>query len=120
MMMKKMLKPGIRVKRYIFLALASIITMAVAIAKLIDERHLTTIHDKAVFIILIIFSGLVGYKSIVWCVKSVVSLVNKGYINLSIEEQERVLFSEELVACLWEKHVVTKEKELKTVSFLYY
>ena len=36
MMMKKMLKPGIRVKRYIFLALASIITMAVAIAKLID------------------------------------------------------------------------------------
>mgnify|MGYP000497279599 CR=1 FL=1 len=88
MMMKKMLKPGIRVKRYIFLALASIITMAVAIAKLIDERHLTTIHDKAVFIILIIFSGLVGYKSIVWCVKSVVSLVNKGYINLSIEEDD--------------------------------
>ena len=62
MMMKKMLKPGIKVKRYIFLALASIITMAVAIAKLIDERHVTTIHDKAVFIILIIFSGLVGYK----------------------------------------------------------
>ena len=88
MMMKKMLKPGIKVKRYIFLALASIITMAVAIAKLIDERHVTTIHDKAVFIILIIFSGLVGYKSIVWCVKSVVSLVNKGYINLSIEEDD--------------------------------
>ena len=88
MMMKKMLKPGIRVKRYIFLALASIITMAVAIAKLIDERHVTTIHDKAVFIILIIFSGLVGYKSVVWCVKSVVSLVNKGYINLSIEEDD--------------------------------
>ncbi|MFS1033053.1 hypothetical protein ACFC9G_13975 [Enterococcus casseliflavus] len=36
----------------------------------------------------------------------------KEFINLSIEEQERVLFSEELVACLWEKHVVTKEKEL--------
>lgn len=36
----------------------------------------------------------------------------KEFINLSIEEQERVIFSEELVACLWEKHVITKEKEL--------
>lgn len=88
MAIKKMLKPGIKVKRYIFLALASTITMAIAIAQLIDDRHITTIHDKAIFIILIAFSGLVGYKSIIWCIKSIVSLINTGYINLSIEKDE--------------------------------
>ncbi|EMM1217928.1 hypothetical protein RRS09_002247 [Enterococcus faecium] len=45
-------------------------------------------------------------------INGVATALYKEFINLSIEEQERVLFSEELVACLWDKHVITKEKEL--------
>lgn len=45
-------------------------------------------------------------------INKIATALYKEFINLSIEEQERVIFSEELVACLWEKHVITKEKEL--------
>lgn len=45
-------------------------------------------------------------------INGVATALYKEFINLSIEEQERVLFSEEIVACLWDKHVITKEKEL--------
>jgi hypothetical protein len=45
-------------------------------------------------------------------INGVATALYKEFINLSIEEQKRVLFSEELVACLWDKHVATKEKEL--------
>lgn len=45
-------------------------------------------------------------------INGVATALYKEFINLSIEEQERVLFSEELVACLWDKHVSTKAKEL--------
>ena len=45
-------------------------------------------------------------------INGVATALYKEFINLSIEEQERVLSSEELVACLWDKHVITKEKEL--------
>lgn len=45
-------------------------------------------------------------------INGVATALYKEFINLSIEEQERVLFNEELVACLWDKYVITKEKEL--------
>ncbi|ELB19860.1 TPA: hypothetical protein QFR36_000563 [Enterococcus faecium] len=45
-------------------------------------------------------------------INKIATALYKEFINLSIEEQERVIFSEELVACLWEKHVSTKAKEL--------
>ena len=45
-------------------------------------------------------------------INGVATALYKEFINLSIEEQERVLFSEEIVACLWYKHVITNENEL--------
>ncbi|MEB7312360.1 hypothetical protein [Enterococcus faecium] len=45
-------------------------------------------------------------------VNSVANELYKEFKKCSEKEQERLLVSDELVKLLWDKHVITKEKEL--------
>lgn len=45
-------------------------------------------------------------------VNSIANELYKEFTKCSEKEQERLLVSDELVKLLWDKHVITKEKEL--------
>ncbi|MPQ42691.1 gluconeogenesis factor YvcK family protein [Clostridium tarantellae] len=106
MMFLKLLRPGIKVKRYVFSSFIGISILVLVLTNLIIKNNVNTISDRVLIVILVIISMLIIYKSIAQCVKSVVALVNKGYINITFDENIEDLIDEDRLLVKGPKIVV--------------
>ncbi|MGL5243763.1 MAG: gluconeogenesis factor YvcK family protein [Sarcina sp.] len=106
MMFLKLLRPGIKVKRYVFSSFVGILIMALVLTKLIVNSDVKTLPDKILIIILLAVSLVIIYRSIAECVKSTVALVNKGYISISLDENIEELIDDDRLLVKGPKIVV--------------
>lgn len=102
----KLLKPGLKIKRYIFLTIAAMLMVALAIADLVLTKAQGDNVNRILVLILIIMATYVMYKAISEFIKSVVSLANKGYIDVRVDEDLEELIEDDIVLVKGPKIVV--------------
>lgn len=92
------LKPGIKVKRWIIYAILGVLMIAFGLNELVQKR-IYTLNYKLFFIFLNVTGILVIYVSITEGVKSIIALINKGYIKISIDDKkmENLIYEKRLL-----------------------
>lgn len=81
------LKPGIRVKRWILLGLMGILFIAFGVLEFVNRRFYSIYYIS--FYVFLIISGLfVLYVSAVQAMKSIIALINKGYLDVSLDSRK--------------------------------
>lgn len=92
------LKPGLKVKRWIFLALVGILTIAFAINEMLRHQFYS-VYYKSFYAFLIITGTFIIYISATEGVKSIISLINRGYLRFSLDSQkiENLMYEKRLL-----------------------
>ena len=92
------LRPGIKVKRWIFLALLGILLIVLSIIGLVYYRDYGLGHI-AFWGIVNLIGGFIIYVSGVGGLRSIVSLINKGYLKLSLDKNnvENLIYEKRLL-----------------------
>lgn len=81
------LKPGIRVKRWIAFGLFGVLLIAFGFTELVTHR-VYDIYYKLFYICLNVTGVFVIYISITEGIKSVIALINKGYLKMSLDSRK--------------------------------
>lgn len=81
------IKPGVKIKRWIFFGLFGILLIAFGFTEL-AVRRMYDYYYKIFYIFLNITGVLVILISIIEAIKSVIALNNKGYIHLSLDSRK--------------------------------
>ena len=108
MSIKKWLKPGVRVKRWIFFGIFGVLLIAFGFTEL-AIRRVYDFYYKLFYIFLNITGVLVIYISIIESMKSIIALNNKGYINLSLD-------SRKMENLIYEKRLLVKGPKIVVVG----
>lgn len=103
------IKPGIRLKRWIMLGLIGVFFMAFALSELIRWGIFYNNYYRAFYIFLIITGAFIVYISITQGMKSVISLINKGYLNVSLD-------SRRLSNLIYEKRLLVKGPKIVAIG----
>ncbi|KOF58057.1 MULTISPECIES: gluconeogenesis factor YvcK family protein [Clostridium] len=103
------IKPGIKLKRWIMLGLIGVFFMAFALAELIRNGIFYSNYYRAFYIFLIITGGFIVYISITQGMRSVISLINKGYLNVSLD-------SRRLSNLIYEKRLLVKGPKIVAIG----
>lgn len=95
---KEWLKPGIKVKRWIAFGVFGILLIAYGFTELVTHRVYDTYY-KVFYICLNITGLFIIYVSISEATKSVIALVNKGYIKISLDNKkiENLIYEKRLL-----------------------
>ncbi|WP_027631990.1 gluconeogenesis factor YvcK family protein [Clostridium hydrogeniformans] len=102
------LKPGIKVKRWILLALLGILIIAFALNEMITYRWYNVFY-KCFFAFLNITGIFILYISVTEGVKSIIALINKGYLKFSLD-------SRKLENLLYEKRLLIKGPKIVVIG----
>lgn len=108
MSIKEWLKPGVKVKRWLFFGIFGILLIAFGFTEL-AVRRVYDIYYKIFYIFLNITGVLVIYISVVESMKSIIALTNKGYIHLSID-------SRKMENLIYEKRLLVKGPKIVVVG----
>lgn len=81
------LKPGIKVKRWIVFGLFGVLLIAFGFTELVTHR-VYDIYYKLFYICLNVTGVFVIYISITEGIKSVIALINKGYLKMSLDSRK--------------------------------
>ncbi|SHK61402.1 conserved hypothetical protein, cofD-related [Clostridium cavendishii DSM 21758] len=92
------LKPGIRVKRYLVFGIFGILLIAFGLNELVTHRVYDPLY-KIFFIFLNITGAFVIYVSTTEAMKSIIALVNSGYIKVSLDNRkiENLIYEKRLL-----------------------
>lgn len=102
------LKPGIKVKRWILFAVFGMFLIAFGVNEF--SRHLVyTWYYKAFYILLNVTGIFVLYVSVTEGIKSVIALINKGYLKFSID-------SSKLENLIYEKRLLVKGPKIVVIG----
>ena len=102
------LKPGVRIKRWLFFGVFGILLIAFGFTEL-AVRRVYDIYYKIFYIFLNITGVLVIYISVVESMKSIIALTNKGYIHLSLD-------SRKMENLIYEKRLLVKGPKIVVVG----
>lgn len=102
------LKPGIRVKRWIAFGVLGVLLIAFGIIELINRREYSA-PFKVFYIILIVTGIFVIYLSVVEVMRSVIYLVNKGDIKVSLN-------SSKIESLIGEKRLLIKGPKIVVIG----
>lgn len=108
MSIKNWLKPGVKIKRWIFFGIFGVLLIAFGFTEL-AVRRVYDFYYKLFYIFLNITGILVIYISITESMKSIIALNNKGYINLSID-------SKKMENLIYEKRLLVKGPKIVVVG----
>ena len=108
MNVKDWLKPGIKVKRWIAFGIFGILLIAFGFTELVTHR-VYNLYYKIFYIFLNITGIFVLYISITEIMKSVISLVNSGYIKVSLD-------SEKIESLIYEKRLLVKGPKIVVIG----
>lgn len=102
------LKPGIKVKRWILYAILGILMIAFGLNELVTKR-LYNIYYKLFFIFLNVTGVLVIYVAVSEGLKSIIALINKGYIKVSIDDKK-------MESLIYEKRLLVKGPKIVVIG----
>ncbi len=108
MSIKDWLKPGVRIKRWLFFGIFGILLIAFGFTEL-AVRRVYDFYYKIFYIFLNITGIFVIYISIVEGMKSIIALTNKGYIHLSLD-------SRKMENLIYEKRLLVKGPKIVVVG----
>ena len=108
MSIKNWLKPGVKIKRWIFFGIFGILLISFGFTEL-AIRRVYDFYYKLFYIFLNITGILVIYISVTESMKSIIALNNKGYINLSID-------SRKMENLIYEKRLLVKGPKIVVVG----
>ncbi|WP_125154018.1 gluconeogenesis factor YvcK family protein [Clostridium rectalis] len=102
------LRPGIKVKRWVLLAAMGILFIAFALLEFVKHR-LYSSYYMAFYIFLIIVGLFAIYISVTQGMKSIIALINRGYINVSLD-------SKKLETLIYEKRLLVKGPKIVAIG----
>ncbi|MGL4773163.1 MAG: gluconeogenesis factor YvcK family protein [Clostridium sp.] len=108
MSIKDWLKPGIKVKRWIAFGVFGILLIAFGFTELVTHR-IYDIYYKIFYIFLNITGLFVIYVSISEGTKSIIALVNKGYIKISYDNKK-------IESLIYEKRLLVKGPKIVVIG----
>lgn len=108
MSIKDWLKPGVRIKRWIFFGIFGVLLIAFGFTEL-AVRRVYDFYYKIFYIFLNVTGVFVIYISIVESMKSIIALTNKGYIHLSLD-------SRKMENLIYEKRLLVKGPKIVVVG----
>ncbi|PJI07834.1 MULTISPECIES: gluconeogenesis factor YvcK family protein [Clostridium] len=103
------IKPGIKVKRWIMLGGMGVLFISFALAELITKGSYYSVYYKAFYIFLIITGAFILYISLSQGMKAIISLINKGYLNVSLD-------SRKLGNLIYEKRLLVKGPKIVAIG----
>lgn len=103
------IKPGIKLKRWVMLGIMGVLFIAFALAELINKGTYYTTYYRAFFIFLIIAGSFVLYVSVTMGMNSIIMLINKGYLNVSLD-------SRKLSNLIYEKRLLVKGPKIVAIG----
>jgi uncharacterized cofD-like protein len=102
------LRPGIKVKRWVMLGSMGILFMIFGMLEFVNRRFYSMYYIS--FYMFLIFSGVfVVYVSITQGMRSIIALINKGYLNVSID-------SRKLENLIYEKRLLVKGPKIVVIG----
>ena len=92
------LKFGIKVKRWVFFGIFGILLIAFGFTELVTHR-IYDLYYKLFYIFLNLTGAFVLYVSVIEGMKSIIALVNRGYIKVSLDSQkmENLIYEKRLL-----------------------
>ena len=103
------LRPGIKVKRWIFLGIFGLTLVIFGVLETLRYQFMYTFLYNSFFVFLIISGLITLYISVASGMKSVIGLVNKGYLNVPIN-------SKRLETMIYEKRLLVKGPKIVTIG----
>ncbi|WP_139903913.1 gluconeogenesis factor YvcK family protein [Clostridium thermarum] len=102
------LKPGIKVKRWILFGIMGVFLIFFGLVEIV-ERQFYNIYYKAFWLFLNIIGIFVIYVSITQGMRSIIALINKGYINVRLD-------SKKLESLIYEKRLLVKGPKIVVIG----
>lgn len=108
MRIRDWLKPGIKVKRWLAFGVFGILLIAFGFTELVTHR-LYDFYYKVFYIFLNLTGLFVLYVSVTETMKSVIALINKGYLKVSLD-------SEKIESLIYEKRLLVKGPKIVVIG----
>lgn len=108
MTIKDWLRPGIKVKRWVIFGLFGILLISFGFTELVTRR-VYDIYYKVFYIFLNVTGLFVIYVSVTEGMKSIIALLNKGYIKLSLD-------SNKMESLIYEKRLLVKGPKIVVIG----
>ena len=102
------LRPGIKVKRWILFLIAGILFIAFALIEFVRNR-LYSYYYIAFYVFLLLTGVFMIYISVTQAMRSIIALINKGYLNVSID-------SKKLETLIYEKRLLVKGPKIVAIG----
>ena len=102
------LRPGIKVKRWILLGIMGFLLLLLGFMEFVRNRFYNTYY-VAFFVFLMISGCIVLYIAVTQGLKAVMTLVNKGYLNISLD-------SRKLENLIYEKRLLVKGPKVVAIG----
>lgn len=108
MRISQWLRPGIRVKRWILFGIMGILSIVFGIIEFLNKMYYN-VYYISFFIFLMIFGIFAVYISIKQGMKSVIALINQGYLKVSFD-------SKKLGNLIYEKRLLVKGPKIVVIG----
>lgn len=102
------LKPGIRVKRWLAFGVLGVLLIAFGFTELVNKR-VYDVYYQIFYIILNVTGVFIIYTSVSEIIKSIIVLVNTGYIKLTLD-------SKNIESLLYEKRLLIKGPKIVVIG----
>ncbi len=102
-------RPGIKFKRWILLGAFGVLLISFGFLEFVNKMWYHYFYYKAYFVFLIISGSFIIYISIVQGMRSIIALLNKGYINVSLD-------SRKLENLIYEKRLLVKGPKIVVIG----
>ena len=102
------LRPGIKVKRWVMLGAMGVLFIIFGVIEFVNRRFYSFYYIS--FYVFLIASGIfVVYISITQGMRSIIALINKGYLNVSLD-------SKKLESLIYEKRLLVKGPKIVAIG----
>ena len=108
MRLRDWLKPGIKVKRWLAFGIFGILLIAFGFTELVTHR-LYDFYYKIFYVFLNITGLFVLYVSVTETMKSIIALVNRGYLKVSLD-------SDKIESLIYEKRLLVKGPKIVVIG----
>jgi uncharacterized cofD-like protein len=103
------LRPGINVKRWVLLGIMGILLIFFGLLEVIRTRLLCSVYYSAFYFLLIGSGIFTVYITVIQGMKSIIALMNKGYLNVSLN-------SRKLENLIYEKRLLVKGPKIVAIG----
>ena len=102
------LRPGIKVKRWIMMGLMGVLLITFGVLEFVNRRFYS-VYYISFYIFLLVTGAFILYISVTQGMRSIIALINKGYLNVSLD-------SRKLGSLIYEKRLLVKGPKIVAIG----